>query len=90
LLYKLFVWVPPLVGGLQRVRLIHHTLTWLFIVFALVHIYFTIRSDYLERMGRVSSMITGGRYVSTKEKYDDLDLTDVPATEWPGGEKKTE
>ncbi len=89
LIYRLFVWVPPLVGGLQRVRLIHHTLTWLFIVFVLIHVYFTIRSDYLDRIGRVSSIITGGRYVSTDEKYEDLDVTAVPATEWPHTETKS-
>jgi Ni/Fe-hydrogenase 1 B-type cytochrome subunit len=82
-IFRTFGWVPALLGGLQRVRLVHHLLAWAFIVFALIHIYFTIRSDYVERVGRVSSMITGGRYVSTDETYEDFDMTKVPTSEWP-------
>jgi Ni/Fe-hydrogenase 1 B-type cytochrome subunit len=69
------------------VRLVHHVLTWAFIIFAVVHFYLTLRSDYLERVGRVSSMITGGRYVSTDEKYEDYDLSKVPARPWPTPEQ---
>jgi Ni/Fe-hydrogenase 1 B-type cytochrome subunit len=83
-IYRLFGWVAPLFGGLQIVRAVHHMLTWLFIIFAMLHIYFTIRSDYIERIGRVSSMITGGRYVNTDEKYEDYDVEKVPAQPWPG------
>jgi Ni/Fe-hydrogenase b-type cytochrome subunit len=79
IIFRTFAWVPPLLGGLQSVRLIHHVLTWVFIVFILIHVYFTIRSDYLERVGRVSSIITGGRYISTDEKYEDYDIEKVPA-----------
>ena len=87
LIFRLFAWVPPLMGGLQRVRLVHHVLTWGFIVFALIHVYFVIRSDYIDRVGRVSSMITGGRHVSTDETYEDYDIDEVPATEWPRPER---
>ena len=87
MIFRLFAWVPPLVGGLQVVRLIHHVLTWGFIVFALLHVYFTIRSDYVERVGRVSSIITGGRYVSTDEQYEDYDISKVPARPWPKAEQ---
>lgn len=83
IIFRTFAWVPPLLGGLQRVRLIHHVLTWGFIVFAIIHIYFVVRSDYVDRVGRVSSMITGGRYVSTDEPYEDIDITKVPTSEWP-------
>ena len=79
IIFRTFAWVPPLLGGLQSVRLIHHVLTWVFIVFILIHVYFTIRSDYLERVGRVSSIITGGRYISTDEKYEDYDIEKVPS-----------
>lgn len=86
-IYSVFAWVPPLLGGLQGVRLVHHVLTWGFIVFAIVHIYFVIRSDYVDRVGRVSSMITGGRYVSTDETYEDFDIASVPAQQWPAPER---
>lgn len=85
-IFRVFAWVPPLLGGLQHVRLVHHVLTWGFIIFALLHIYFTIRSDYVERVGRVSSIITGGRYVSTDETYEDYDISKVPARPWPAAE----
>jgi Ni/Fe-hydrogenase 1 B-type cytochrome subunit len=83
IIFSAFAWVSPLLGGLQRVRLVHHVLSWGFIIFAVIHIYFVIRSDYLERVGRVSSIITGGRYFSTDEPYEDYDLTKVPASQWP-------
>lgn len=83
IIFRAFAWVPPLFGGLQGVRLVHHVLAWGFIVFAVIHVYFTIRSDYVERVGRVSSIITGGRYVSTDETYDDYDINKVPAHPWP-------
>ena len=83
MIFRAFAWVPPLLGGLQIVRLVHHVLTWGFIIFAVVHVYFVLRSDYLDRVGRVSSMITGGRYVSTDETYEDYDIDEVPAQQWP-------
>ena len=87
--FRFFAWVPPLFGGLQIVRAVHHMLTWAFIIFALIHIYFTIRSDYIDRVGRVSSMITGGRYVSTDQKYEDYDVEKVPAQPWPNRERES-
>jgi Ni/Fe-hydrogenase 1 B-type cytochrome subunit len=86
LIFRTFAWVPSLLGGLQGVRLVHHVLTWGFIVFALIHVYFTIHSDYVERVGRVSSIITGGRYVSTDETYEDYDISKVPSRPWPAPE----
>jgi Ni/Fe-hydrogenase b-type cytochrome subunit len=88
--YRVFAWVPPLFGGLQIVRATHHVLTWAFMIFAMVHIYFTIRSDYIDRVGRVSSMITGGRYVSTDQKYEDFDVESVPSKPWPNREPDDE
>jgi Ni/Fe-hydrogenase 1 B-type cytochrome subunit len=83
LIFRAFGWVPPLLGGLQYVRLVHHVLSWGFIIFAMLHIYFAIRSDYIERAGGVSSIITGGRYISTDERYEDYDVNKVPARPWP-------
>lgn len=83
LIFRVFAWVPPLLGGLQRVRLVHHVLTWGFIIFVIMHVYFAIRSDYVERAGGVSSIITGGRYISTDEHYEDYDISQVPSKPWP-------
>ena len=82
-IFNAFGWVPPLLGGLQHVRLVHHVVTWGFIFFAMMHIYFAIRSDYVERAGGVSSIITGGRYISTDDRYEDYDISQVPARPWP-------
>ena len=83
LIYRTFAWVPYLLGGLQHVRLLHHVLTWGFILFIIMHVYFALRSDYVERAGGVSSIITGGRYISLNEEYEDFDAGKVPAHPWP-------
>ena len=79
LIFRTFSWVPPLLGGLQIVRLVHHALTYAFIIFIILHVYFGIRSDYVERAGVISSIITGGRYIPANEEYVDLDVEQVPA-----------
>lgn len=85
LIYQTFSWVPPLLGGLQIVRLVHHALTYFFIIFVIFHIYFGIRADYVERAGVISSIITGGRYIPANEEYVDFDVDQVPARPWPTG-----
>jgi Ni/Fe-hydrogenase 1 B-type cytochrome subunit len=52
--------VETLMGGLAMVRVIHHILTWLFILFAGVHLYMAFWYDAVFQEGTVSSMI-GGR-----------------------------
>src|ERR1019366_9321722 len=89
LIFRTFAWLPALLGGLQGVRFIHHVATWGFIIFAIMHIYFALRSDYIERTGVVSSIITGGRYVPSDEVYEDFDMTKVPAQPWPTQEFPT-
>ena len=86
IIYRALTWLPPLVGGLQGVRVIHHMMTWCFIIFIEMHVYFAIRSDYVERAGVVSSIITGGRYISTDHSYEDYDVAKVPSNPWPTGE----
>jgi len=86
LIYRAFSWLPALLGGLQGVRVIHHMMTWLFILFIEMHVYFAIRSDYVERAGVVSSIITGGRYISADESYEDYDVSKVPSKPWATSE----
>lgn len=83
LIFRSLRWLPPLLGGLQGVRFIHHVLTWGFILFAIMHVYFAVRSDYVERAGGLSSIFTGGRYIPTDESYEDYDAGAVPARDWP-------
>ncbi len=49
-------------GGLATVRWIHHVLTWLFIIFIVVHIYMAFWYDQVFKEGTVSSMINGRVY----------------------------
>jgi len=87
--YTLFAWAPSLFGGLQGVRLVHHTVAWLYPIFFSIHVYLVIRSDYLERGGVVSSMFTGGTYVSSHDVFEDCDLGDQPSVPWHTGEHPT-
>lgn len=71
---KLFAWIVPLLGGDLQTRQIHHIFMWLFILFAIVHIYLVFYHDYVERRGVTSSMIGGWKFIEkeqlekTKEK----------------------
>ena len=44
------------------IRLIHHSLMWIFLVFFMVHLYLAVLNDLIERSGIVSSIITGYKY----------------------------
>ncbi len=69
--YATFGWVISLFGSIQTVRFVHHALTWVFILFVPVHVYLTVRADALHREGRLSSMISGGRFVRVDVEYVD-------------------
>ncbi len=66
-----FGWVGPLVGGIQVVRFIHHVVTWGFLIFLPIHIHFSTRADMVHKEARVSSIISGGRFVR-----DDVSFVD--------------
>lgn len=85
-IFQSLAWLPPLLGGLQGVRLVHHAFTYGFIIFVILHVYFAIRSDYIERTGAVSSILTGGRYISLDQQYEDFDPDKVPSKPWPTSE----
>lgn len=69
--YEAFAWVGPLFGGAQRVRFIHHIITWVFLIFIPIHVYLGIRADVTEREGAISSIINGGRFVRDDFEYED-------------------
>jgi Ni/Fe-hydrogenase 1 B-type cytochrome subunit len=81
--YTLFNWVNGVLGGLQNTRLLHHALMWFFFIFVPIHVYLAFRADYIERGGVVSSILTGGRFVPSDEKFTDYDLQHAAAREWP-------
>jgi len=71
LFFTWFAWVGSLLGGAQVVRFVHHVLTWFWLIFLPVHVYLTIRADVLHKESRVSSIISGERYVRA-----DVDFVD--------------
>ena len=66
-----FGWVTGLFGGIQNTRLVHHLLTWVFLIFIPVHVYLALRVDLLERTGTISSIISGGRFRPVDVTYED-------------------
>lgn len=65
---KLFAWFVPLVGGDLAARHIHHLLMWVFILFAMVHIYLVFYHDFIERNGVTSSMIGGWKFIEVHDE----------------------
>lgn len=72
--YSTTGWIVGLFGGIQPVHFVHHVLTWVFLIFIPIHLYLAIRADHLERTGTISSVISGGRFVSTDVDYVDSDV----------------
>lgn len=66
-----FAWVISLCGSLQAVRVVHHVLTWVFVIFVPVHVYLALRVRWVEQSGGITSMISGGRWVSKDVEYID-------------------
>jgi len=67
---QLFAWFIPLVGGDEAARHIHHILMWVFIIFAMIHVYLVVYHDYVERTGVASSMISGWKFITGKKHHD--------------------
>lgn len=66
-----FGWVAGPFGGIQNVRLVHHLLTWVFLIFIPIHVYLALRVDMVERTGTISSIISGGRFRPVDVVYED-------------------
>lgn len=56
-----FGWVFLWLGDAQNVRMWHILGMWLFIVFAILHIYMAIRADIMTRQSSVSTILSGWR-----------------------------
>lgn len=68
----LFTWVPTLFGGDSALRQIHHITMWLFILFAIIHIYLVFYHDYVEGRGEVSSMTGGWKFIE-EEAFEEAE-----------------
>ncbi len=49
-------------GSQQMARYIHHLLMWLFMIFALIHVYLVIWNDVRQPEGLISSIFTGVKF----------------------------
>jgi len=56
-----FGWAIPLFGGPQNLRMLHILGMWLFLAFAVLHIYMAFRADIMGRQTSVSAIISGWR-----------------------------
>jgi Ni/Fe-hydrogenase 1 B-type cytochrome subunit len=65
---RFFAWVVPLMGGDFAVRQWHHAFMWLFILFAIVHVYLVFYHDYVEGRGVISSMAGGWKFIEKETK----------------------
>jgi Ni/Fe-hydrogenase 1 B-type cytochrome subunit len=61
-------------GGIQGVRTLHNLLTFLFIAFAIHHVYSAILIDIEERNGVLSSMFSGFKNIRTHQTVEALGL----------------
>ena len=69
--FAAFGWVGPLLGGAQVVRFVHHVMTWFWLIFIPIHVYLTVRADVLHREARITSMISGDRFVRADVEFVD-------------------
>lgn len=69
-----FFWVPVLFGGDSfSIRSLHHIVAWAFMVFMVLHVYLSIREDYLSKNGTMSSIFTGYKIVPKETVGDKND-----------------
>jgi len=59
------------VSANQTLRLIHHSLMWVFIIFFLVHLYMAVLDDVEERDGVLSSIVNGAKWPVCPEVDDE-------------------
>lgn len=69
--FAVFGWVGPALGGAQVARFLHHVLTWFWLIFLPVHVYLTVRADILHKEARITSMISGDRFVRADVEFVD-------------------
>jgi Ni/Fe-hydrogenase 1 B-type cytochrome subunit len=72
--HVLFGWGNSVPGGIQGVRLLHNILTFLFIAFAIHHVYSAILIDIEERNGVLSSMFSGYKNIRLGRTVEALGL----------------
>ncbi|MCL1048218.1 Ni/Fe-hydrogenase, b-type cytochrome subunit [Shewanella abyssi] len=59
-------WVTMMMGGLAPVRIWHHYLTWVFIIFVVIHVYMAVWSGIRFKHNSVDSIVSGYDYHKKK------------------------
>lgn len=67
---SLFTWVKDALGGDMTTRLVHHFITWIMIVFTVIHLYLVFYHDWLEGRGIVSSIFGGYKFIKRERLKD--------------------
>ncbi len=67
LVYTILRPAENLIGGLASVRYVHHVVTWLFVLFIVVHVYMAFWYDAVLKQGTISSMEGGRLFERIKE-----------------------
>jgi Ni/Fe-hydrogenase 1 B-type cytochrome subunit len=52
--------------GAQQLRLVHHMLTWVFMMFLIHHVYSVFLCSMSEREGLVEAMFNGYKFIKEK------------------------
>ncbi|MEC4725372.1 Ni/Fe-hydrogenase, b-type cytochrome subunit [Shewanella sp. D64] len=55
-------WITAQMGGLAQVRIWHHYLTWVFVIFTLIHVYMAVWSGIRFKHNSVDSIVSGYDY----------------------------
>lgn len=64
---SLFTWMIPLFGSEQNLRIFHYAVTWLFVIFTLVHVYLVFYHDYVEGHGVLTSIVGGWKFMEKNQ-----------------------
>ncbi|HDN79203.1 MAG TPA: Ni/Fe-hydrogenase, b-type cytochrome subunit [Chloroflexi bacterium] len=65
--WTFFGWAFHWIARNNVLRLIHHSLMWVFIIFFLIHLYLAVLNDLIERSGIISSIVIGYKYPKKEE-----------------------
>jgi hypothetical protein len=68
-------------GGIQTVRTLHFLLTFIFVAFAIHHVYSAILVDYEERSGTMSSIFSGWKNIKPGRTLEALGVAGRGAPE---------
>lgn len=72
---RLTGWIIPLLGGSMRVHMWHHMFAWIFICFAVLHVYVILFDSFQYRNGLITAMISGFKFYEEGDLDHDRWLT---------------